>query len=61
MAIRMHAKHQALFAQLTTRFPPDVISKWEATVKAWEANPSKRNPYEEPHAGVLSHCIHSSS
>src|ERR1700722_15141961 len=55
-AVDMHAKHQAFFVKYTARFPPDVVSKWEAAVRAWEANPSRKNPYAELEVGRPS-CI----
>jgi hypothetical protein len=44
----MRTKHQDLFAKFSETFKPETMKKWEAMVKAWEAVPTRPNPYEEP-------------
>ena len=44
----MYRKHQDLFVKFSATFKPETILKWEAMVKAWEADLTKPNPYEEP-------------
>lgn len=44
----MRKKHQALFAKFSETFKHDTAQKWEAMVKAREADSKKPNPYEEP-------------
>jgi hypothetical protein len=44
----MRKKHQDLFAKFSDTFKPETVQKWEAMVKAWEADSTKPNPYEEP-------------
>jgi hypothetical protein len=54
----MRAKHQELFAKFSETFKPETIRKWEATVKAWEADSEKPNPYEEPVNSTFDACWH---
>jgi hypothetical protein len=50
-AIKMRAKHQALFAKTTARFAPHIVEKWEQMVLAWEADSSKPNPFDDSTVG----------
>jgi hypothetical protein len=50
-AIRMRARHIALFNKFSTQFTPDTIKTWTAMIAAWEADMSKLCPYEEPSNG----------
>ena len=52
-AVVMREKHQDLFAKFYETFKPETIAKWEAAVKAWEADSTKPNPYEEPVNGKV--------
>ncbi|KIM92176.1 hypothetical protein PILCRDRAFT_83447 [Piloderma croceum F 1598] len=47
-AFMMHKKHQDLFTKFSKIFKLNTVQKWEAIVKAWEADFKKPNPYEEP-------------
>ena len=57
-AIRMRAKHVALHAKLTDRFPLETVTKWEEIVLAWETHTSGKNPYEETETGVTTTHYH---
>jgi hypothetical protein len=52
-AVAMREKHQDLFAKFSETFKPETIAKWEAAVKAWEADSTKPNPYKEPVNGKV--------
>ena len=47
-AIRMKAKHEALFAKFSQRFREAQLKKWTREIESWEEDPKKENPYEEP-------------
>jgi len=46
-AIKMQAKHEEIFEKFSARFDETLIEKWKKIVEAWEADPSKPNPYKE--------------
>lgn len=49
----MRSKHRELFSKFSATFKPETLTKWEAMVQTWEANPqSKPNPFEEPINGM---------
>ena len=50
-AIKMRARHIALFGKFSARFTPATIETWMARITAWEADTSKPCPYEEPSNG----------
>jgi hypothetical protein len=47
----MSTKQTDIFNQLSATFSPETVKKWEAMVTAWNANPKKPNPYQEPMSG----------
>lgn len=44
----MRTKHRELFAKFSATFKTETVSRWEESVKAWEADFDVPNPYEEP-------------
>jgi hypothetical protein len=44
----MSAKQNDIFSQLSATFSSETISKWEALVANWNADPKAPNPYQEP-------------
>lgn len=48
----MQTKHGQDFIKFNTTFPPAVVGKWEEMVSAWDKDKTKKNPYEEPVAGM---------
>jgi hypothetical protein len=48
----MQTKHGDAFVKFNETFPPAVVDKWERMVAEWDADKSKKNPYEEPVAGA---------
>ena len=50
-AIKMRAKHVALFDRFSKRFSPATIETWTAMIISWEGDTSKPCPYEEPSNG----------
>jgi hypothetical protein len=48
----MDKKHRDSFVQFSATFPTNVIEKWEKMVNEWDADMTKKNPYEEPVAGT---------
>lgn len=61
IAIDSSAKHRKAFEDFDKLFPSAIVKGWNDKVKAWDANPSKPNPYAEPLAGEsiisMSCCI----
>jgi len=49
----MQTKHGDASVKFNETFPPAVVDKWERMVAEWDADKSKKNPYEEPVAGVV--------
>jgi hypothetical protein len=54
----MQTKHRSAFTQFNATFPPAVVDKWEKMVAEWDADKSKKNPYEEPLVGELHICCY---
>jgi hypothetical protein len=46
-AFAMKIKQEAILAQFTAKFAPDVVEKWAVMIDDWELDPEKPNPYEE--------------
>ncbi|KAF9554491.1 hypothetical protein CPC08DRAFT_737663 [Agrocybe pediades] len=46
-ALKMRKKQTEIYNRMASTFTPATISKWEAMVAAWEANPKAPNPYSE--------------
>jgi hypothetical protein len=55
----MQTKHGGAFTQFNTTFPPAIVDKWEKMVAEWDADKSKKKPYEEPLVGELHICCYS--
>ena len=47
-AAEMSTKQAETFDQLSATFSSETITKWEAIVEKWNANPKAPNPYREP-------------
>ncbi|KAI0743720.1 hypothetical protein C8Q80DRAFT_1122131 [Daedaleopsis nitida] len=44
----MSVKQCDIFQEYTANFPADVILKWTNMINAWEKDPTRPDPYEEP-------------
>jgi len=44
----MQKKHQLKCTEFDESFPAAVVERWAQMVRAWNADHSKPNPYEEP-------------
>ena len=51
-AIKMRARHEAFLIKHSERYSPEVITKWECMVQAWEDDMSTMNPYAESSIGL---------
>ena len=60
-AHKMKRWHQELLDEFSVEFPPDVISQWVEMIEAWNADPSRPNPYEEIENGEICCSIYSRS
>ncbi|KAH9977013.1 hypothetical protein BGW80DRAFT_1249823 [Lactifluus volemus] len=49
-AIKMRAKHKALFVKFSERFSQVQITQWMRVIELWEEDPRSTNPYDEPDA-----------
>lgn len=49
-AIKMRAKHEALFAKFSERFSQEQLTQWTREIELWEEDPNSTNPYDEPDA-----------
>jgi len=50
----MKLKQEAILAQFTARFAPEVVDKWSKVIDDWDVDPEKPNPYEEVGTGRVS-------
>ena len=50
----MKVQQRRTFDKYTTTFDAKVVREWEQMIKAWEDDPNKPDPYEEPQAGKYS-------
>ena len=50
----MSVKQREIYRDHTANFPAETINEWEAMVLAWEADPTRPDPYEEPQSSKLS-------
>ena len=50
-AVDSSTKHLIAFNDFDKLFPSKIVAGWNAEVRAWDADPSKLNPYAEPEAG----------
>ncbi|KAH9894841.1 hypothetical protein C8Q73DRAFT_645213, partial [Cubamyces lactineus] len=48
----MKVQQRKTYDQYTSTFDVKVIREWEAMIKAWEEDPDKPDPYEEPQVAV---------
>ncbi|TFK79917.1 hypothetical protein K466DRAFT_504786, partial [Polyporus arcularius HHB13444] len=44
----MHAKQKRAFEEYSSTFESGILAQWADRIKAWEADPKKPDPYEEP-------------
>ncbi|KAH9974339.1 hypothetical protein BGW80DRAFT_1130440, partial [Lactifluus volemus] len=51
-AIKMRAKHEALFVKFSERFSQVQITQWTRVIELWEEDPRSTNPYDEPDAST---------
>jgi Kyakuja-Dileera-Zisupton transposase len=49
-AIKMRAKHEALFSKFSERFSQDQLRQWTRDIELWEEDPNSTSPYDEPDA-----------
>jgi hypothetical protein len=49
-AIKMRAKHKALFVKFSERFSQVQITQWTRVIELWEEDPRLTNPYDKPDA-----------
>ena len=47
-AHKMLAIQKKAFTEFSATFTADVVKRWEETVRAWEEDPSKEDPFEDP-------------
>lgn len=53
----MHKEHRKAFEQFDATFPEQTTAVWRKMVYDWDIDKSKKNPYEEPEAGMyLLYC-----
>ena len=52
-AVKMSVQQSDIFDQFSATFSPAVVTKWEAMVTAWNANPKAPNPYHERQSGEI--------
>ena len=53
-AREMAVKQRQIFVEYSATFTPTILEQWESMVAAWDADPSKPDPYEEPTTGAYS-------
>ena len=53
-AYKLKIRQEAVFAQFTAKFAPEVVDRWAAMIDAWETDHQKPNPYEDVGKGRLS-------
>lgn len=48
----MRIRQRQAFIEFSNTFEPGVVREWEAMVTAWEHDPKRPDPYEEPQTGT---------
>ena len=52
----MYRKQQREVNEYSKTFSTGVIAEWEAAIEAWEADPSRPDPYEEVETSECVRC-----
>jgi hypothetical protein len=58
-AHKMKVRHEELLEDFSAEFPPEVIQRWTKDIEAWNADPSKPNPYEDVEMGMWARLLSS--